>query len=146
MLFLLGFPNVLRTCSVRASYVLRTCSVRAPYMLSGIVGFLQERPGPAMRSTRPKPGRQGQRQGEGHGRGQGRGLIQGRGQGQGQGQSCLVWYRETLRVLTSFNINSSKHNMISPLLQRGVENTDCIGYPCHGLDLYCGETRGPTLP
>ena len=24
------FPNVLRTCSVRASYVLRTCSVRAP--------------------------------------------------------------------------------------------------------------------
>ena len=23
------FPNVLRTCSVRASYVLRTCSVRA---------------------------------------------------------------------------------------------------------------------
>ena len=69
-----------------------------------------------MRSTRPKPGRQGQRQGEGHGRGQGRGLIQGRGQGQGQGQSCLVWYRETLRVLTSFNINSSKHNMFSQLL------------------------------
>ena len=121
--FLLGFPNVLRTCSVRAPYVLRTCSVRAPYMLSGVVGFLQGRPGPAMRS-RPRPGRQGQRQGEGHARGQGRVLIQGRGQGQGQRQgqrqgqcqSCLVLCCKTLSVLTTFNINSSKHIMFSPLL------------------------------
>ena len=31
-----GFANVLRTCSVRASYVLRTCSVRASFVQQGM--------------------------------------------------------------------------------------------------------------
>ena len=33
------FPNVLRTCFVRAPYVLRTCSVRAPHVLHAFVRF-----------------------------------------------------------------------------------------------------------